>query len=231
MKSYIFLLLIFCSVLLFSATGCTPRQREPEPSSAVVQSSAPDTPSQQEILQTPTAIAEQLVMLYGAEENEEGQLVPLPISLLYSSDWSSPDDLSTISYLSWFLGYIWNMDYEEIQQRYTSPLGQDYGWFFPEEEFEATVQKYFAVSTQTLRTDTSIYLKEYHGYQSPSGGGIGERPIISITEVTEQADNILQIHLTMQGSMETEHRILAVQKQESGNYRFLSYTTDIGSKL
>lgn len=64
-----------------------------------------------------------------------------------------------------------------MEERYASRLGENQGWFFPEEELESTMSAWFeGVTPEQFRADSNFYDAEHHGYRSISGPGIGIQP-------------------------------------------------------
>ena len=136
MKYYLPLLtaLVLCAGLC----GCTPSE---EPISA------PEEPvSQPEVVlplpdEVPVEEApdfyEQVLMMYGAEEDPEtGTLYALPVGpLADAAVWDGPEAFTTGEAMGWFTSFIYSLSDEVKADRYASPLGDGYGYFYPAADF------------------------------------------------------------------------------------------------
>lgn len=220
------------AALALSALGaCTPAEKP------VISAPGPGTaaPGQQEntpangnhSIEEEPYFYEQVAMTFGAKENPgTGELQPLPgLSLYYSANgWASASELTSADAYSWFWGYVSDQPYEELVEKYSSPLGEDYGWFYPQEEFEATLMQYFDVTPEQLRSDPLYYLAEHQGYQMPGPPGIGECPVLLLgTPRSEGEKRILPIELSYP-SQASQHMELTILLAGDGqSYQFLSY--------
>ena len=65
------------------------------------------------------------------------KLVPTAVSLFYrQSSWDYGEELSATDYFSWFLSTTLDEDQAYKEEHYAHPLGDGYGWFFPQDLFE-----------------------------------------------------------------------------------------------
>ena len=72
---------------------------------------------------------------------------------LNSSDWETPSDISPSQFVMWY-GYRVS-DLPTVSEYM---IDDKDGLFFPEQEFEEVIFKYFAVSPDYLRSDSSVYM-------------------------------------------------------------------------
>ena len=107
----------------------------------------------------------QVLMMYGAAEDPETQeLHPLHVSLFYGDGWKDGSELTAGDAYCWFLSFVNALPQEEKEERYASPLGENQGWFFPEEELESTMSAWFeGVTPEQFRADSNFYDAEHHG--------------------------------------------------------------------
>ena len=169
------------------------------------------------------ALIQDILINFGAKQNEQGFLQPHKGASLFYSQGFDEKSLTPENLYSWYLGYMWREDLtlEERQEKYKNPIGENMGWFFPEEIYEPVVQSYFNVSTDFLRSAT-FYHPDYQGYNISDGGGIGETPLIYTTDWTQEGE-LLTIDLLLDHPFSDDYEMeLTVQLTEDGYY-YLSY--------
>ena len=99
------------------------------------------------------------------ELNEE--YLPLYGILINDEEWSSAGEIDVEMFYAWYTDYTAKtMQYEDRKERYS---GNEPGWHYPAAEFEEFVQRYFDVSTETLR-ESDAYVKSEDCYTVPAGG-------------------------------------------------------------
>ena len=234
MKYYLPLLtaLVLCAGLC----GCTPSE---EPISA------PEEPvSQPEVVlplpdEVPVEEApdfyEQVLMMYGAEEDPEtGTLYALPVGPLSDAAvWDGPEAFTTGEAMGWFTSFIYSLSDEVKADRYASPLGDGYGYFYPAAELEATVSTYFeGVTPEMLRADTTLYRTAENGYQLPALPEDGERTAVALGEVDPEGD-LRHIPLTLSAPDGTVTRLrLTIRLAADGSgYQFVRCVPDTAVAL
>ena len=136
---------------------------------------------------------------------------------------NAEEDIPVHMFVYWYLEYVNSITtYEERVERYT-PTFWKYGWAYPQEEFEAYIQKYFNVSTEYLRSgdcyyaDEGVYLLDQIG-----GANLGYKVRLSETKPTVDGDIMyIPMELSFNGDFrDTAYRTLVIQKTEDG-YKYL----------
>ncbi len=219
-------LLLSAALLLLTACGeksqARPSSEAPTAPSSLSTQPPPQEPEPApEPAQTEEALVREIVMTYGAEESTPKggsvRLVTKMVSLLYmGSSWSHPEELSTADYWGWFLSTTFDEDQEYKLEHYTHPeLGEGSGWFFPQELFEERVQRYFKVSTESLR-DSSYYDPKLGGYWVGGGGGVGERPEVTYTYAREGDTLTIDLELHYEYSQPAGGRLYVTLETDGG---------------
>lgn len=233
------MILTLCICLTVSVTACSRRgdTEEPEmpqsqpiiekPSSSQVQSEREE--GNDPAFVEDDAFYQNILLTYGGEiatkQDGNTQLEMSVASLFTNIGWIDPYELTSSDYYIWYMTMMWKEDttIEERQEKYKSPLGENSGWFFPQDLFEPLVLKYFDVSVDHLRSDPNVYSEEYKGYSIGGGGGIGESPPI-ILEKVESDGNQRKLYVRLDyESQDVQNSILTVRLDEDGNYKFESY--------
>ena len=203
---------------------------EPQPGPGPEEtSSQPDAsqPDGEDAPLTGDALVREIIKTYGAEETtgQDGvtKLVPTAVSLFYrQSSWDYGEELSATDYFSWFLSTTFEEDPAYKEEHYAHPLGDGYGWFFPQDLFEERVQKYFQVSTEHLRGDSYCYDPELQGYWLGGGGGRGETPEITYTHSMEYSTLVIDLTLQYEYSDPAPGRLM-VQLTGDGGWQYLGW--------
>ena len=130
---------------------------------------------------------------------------------LLGTSWDTPSDIPIYKLVHW---YAYQFD-EAERQKYVID-GKD-GLYFPENEFEEKMAKYFGLSSDYLRSSSECYSEEEHTYRTISAlGPLSEKvyEIIDISdnnsitsiefkihyiEIDEVAENILNLTYTDDG--------------------------------
>ena len=165
---------------------------------------------------------EDIILNFGARVNAFGELgVNKGPSLYYSTNGYADFSKERAQ-----IFYVWVVAKSNAENRAEVYL-PDYGttvYAFPEEYFEAEVQKYFAVSTEDLRS-SKCYYPEQKVYFYEFGGGIGETPALIINSIEEKEDTVT-FDLTVKYSINTEdnsNMLLTVKILPDGGYNYISY--------
>ena len=221
---------LLCIACLMGLSACAPAPAEgpePENSSSTALPLPGEDPEAAGSIEAEPHFYEQVVMTFGAEEDPDtGDLRPLAgLSLLYdTTGWASPAELSTADAYAWFWGYVSGMPEEEAREKYASPSGEGGGWFYPQEEFEATLMQYFEVTPEQLRSDPSVYLAKYRGYQRPAGPGLGERPALILGAArSEGQDRIIPVSWLNADGTESRMELTIRIAGDGRSYRFQSW--------
>lgn len=248
MKRYVILIAIAC-LMFASCKAREPIERgsnqEPassseasvsiEPESEIPSSPEEESSEEEEPEDTALSLHEEMMLAYGGvmEINQLGNQVMRvsEVSLYYIGDWEGAEAIESGSYYSWYLSMAWKegLSSTELRAKYCSPLEGDEGWFFPQELYESKIQQYFDVSTEHLRAERLIYDENLQGYYLQGGGGIGERPLLTLDSVTENGDTVtLRIKLSPQDDLNaaSSYKLLTVRAEADGGYKFLRCKTE-----
>ncbi|MDD2955627.1 MAG: hypothetical protein PHD67_04850 [Oscillospiraceae bacterium] len=218
---------------LSACSGWQMELREPESESESKSASAGEEASEESKGESVSEeeLIQEIILNFGAEWTEDGSgaavMEPQAVSLYYYPDDLLMENMTAGEYFSWYHGYVrsqWDetIPWEEYVKKYESPYGEDRGYFYPQEEYEASVMKYFDVTVETLRSDPQFYHEEGKGYWVDGGGGLGDTPVITVTGYQRDEDTIA-IGLTLTNESEGEMpRVLAVRLTDDG-YRYWYY--------
>lgn len=135
---------------------------------------------------------------------------------LLRKDWKSAKDISVSDYVIWY-GYKLQDSLSSLSQYLKDD--QD-GFFFPAEEFENEVTKYFNVSTDYLRSDSSIYLADEQLYRTP----VALAPLSKLNfeiESIKEDETSTKIFVLLHFEGYDVHKILIIQNNAS-NVQYLS---------
>ena len=231
--------LLLAAGLAMGLTGCTPQPSEPSSaaptesgSSSRLENSLLPEENYDSIEEVPDFYI-QVLMMYGAEEDPETQeLRPLTVSLYASDRWTGPE-LTSAQAVCWFTGFIDGLSTEEKEERYASPLGENQGWFYPQDELEATLSLYFeGVDPQLLRSDPACYSAEYKGYHLGGAPGIGECPLLQLGEVRSEDDlRILPVYLDYESAADRRMELTIRIAPDRKSYQFVSWLPAQGQSL
>ena len=227
-------LLLVVTMMLLSGTGCMAG----ESTNDEIDSQAKDQSSQSIVepiaetegdigLEIDQEFLKDVVINFGAVEKEletgENVLMPQNVSLYYkdslNENFLEPGDI-----FNWYIGYMLREDltYEEKEEKYNNPLGEEIGWFFPAEYYEPTTMEFFDVTQEFLQRDETYYNKEHNGYTVHGGGGKGATPTITINEWIKNED-IVDINLNLfVENYEDRDMILTIKINDEGYY-YVSY--------
>lgn len=151
------------------------------------------------------------------EDMEYAQYISQLTWLLTSDDWV-PSEITPTDYVMWYGYHVKTSGSVEAYRR----EGED-GLFFPQEEFEQEVQKYFDVSTEHLRSDAEIYLADRKVYRTPVALYILSKKECTIKKVTDEDEKIeILFSLLYPESGNCSEIVLSIKKENDG-FSYLSY--------
>lgn len=151
------------------------------------------------------------------EDMEYAQYISQLTWLLTSDDWV-PSEITPTDYVMWYGYHVKTSGSVEAYRR----EGED-GLFFPQEEFEQEVQKYFDVSTEHLRSDAEIYLADRKVYRTPVALYILSKKECTIKKVTDEDEKIeILFSLFYPESGNCSEIVLSIKKENDG-FSYLSY--------
>ena len=224
------LALLLTAGLTIGLTGCGPEQGEhSSQESSGVESSRPELSLPEQSYESVEEVPDfyvQVLMMYGAAEDPETQeLHPLHVSLFYGDGWKDGSELTAGDAYCWFLSFVNDLPQEEKEERYASPLGENQGWFFPEEELESTVSAWFeGVTPEQFRADSNFYDAEHHGYRSISGPGIGIQPRLELGEVRSDGDlRIIPVFMDYESGEDRRMELTIRISPDQKSYQFVSW--------
>ncbi len=214
--------------MVFTMVGCSATPSDTTSSSAQLSSSEPSSledsaSAAPSFPQADEALVHDILVTFGAEETDDGTLIPQPTSLYYTESLDA-DNLSPKDVFSWYMGYVQNqgLTQEEKEAYYKNPIGDGMGWFFPARYYEPVTMSYFGVNEEFLH-DELYYNEEHDGYTTDGGGGVGHRPEITAVSWT-QSEDILTIELLFpEMHRENTEMQLTVKLLSEDLHTFISY--------
>lgn len=166
------------------------------------------------------AIAEDAVMNFGAERQEDGTLRVSDLSMLFSWGFSSAEDIAPEDF------YIWRYE-KAIRDREEILQSDDMGAYFTSENYEPVIAQYFDVSVDRLREEGCYHAEEdIYSPEFLSGFGKGAPEEVHILSL-ERSGDLLRIKLELVFSdtgLIDEHRTLTIRVDDDGSYKFASYS-------
>ena len=145
--------------------------------------------------------------------------------------WDSADEIGVHRFYLWYIDYIASVTtYEERLERYKHE-NYEIGWSYPQEEFEAFMQKYFDVSIEHLRSDEWCYHAKDGVYNLDYIGAPNLRYTARLAQELPTIDgDIMYIPMEMyfDGDFRSaEYRTLVIQKTQGG-FKYLKsvFTTE-----
>ena len=166
------------------------------------------------------AIAEDAVMNFGAERQEDGTLQVSDLSMLFSWGFSSAEDIAPEDF------YIWRYE-KAIRDREEILQSDDMGAYFTSENYEPVIAQYFDVSVDRLREEGCYHAEEdIYSPEFLSGFGKGAPEEVHILSL-ERSGDLLLIKLELVFSdtgLIDEHRTLTIRVDDDGSYKFASYS-------
>lgn len=166
------------------------------------------------------AIAEDAVMNFGAERQEDGTLRVSDLSMLFSWGFSSAEDIAPEDF------YIWRYE-KAIRDREEILQSDDMGAYFTSENYEPVIAQYFDVSVDRLREEGCYHAEEdIYSPEFLSGFGKGAPEEVHILSL-ERSGDLLLIKLELVFSdtgLLDEHRTLTIRVDDDGSYKFASYS-------
>ena len=104
---------------------------------------------------------------------------------------------------------------------FASPLGENTGWFYPADLYEAAAKAYFGLSAEELRAGEN-YNAEYGGYFSPHPVGRGYTPLITLEDYDQQYD-LLTLNVSVSQLEAPDRKMALTVRLTEDGYQYLSY--------
>lgn len=167
-------------------------------------------------------LLEEIILKFGAEVTRSDHVYHSTGSGMFLSPSWTVEEMTPGGFNGWYLDYSnYIYTYGERLTIFASPLGENTGWFYPADLYEAAAKAYFGLSAEELRAGEN-YNAEYGGYFSPHPVGRGYTPLITLEDYDQQYD-LLTLNVSV-SQLEAPNRKMAltVRLTEDG-YQYLSY--------
>ena len=167
-------------------------------------------------------LLEEIILKFGAEVTRSDHVYhSTGTGKFLSSSWTV-EQMTPESFNGWYLDYSnYIYTYGERLTIFASPLGENTGWFYPADLYEAAAKAYFGLSAEELRAGEN-YNEEYGGYFSPHPVGRGYTPLITLEDYDQQYD-LLTLNVSVSQLEAPDRKMsLTVRLTEDG-YQYLSY--------
>ncbi len=167
-------------------------------------------------------LLEEIILKFGAEVTRSDHVYhSTGTGKFLSSSWTV-EQMTPESFNGWYLDYSnYIYTYGERLMIFASPLGENTGWFYPADLYEAAAKAYFGLSAEELRAGEN-YNAEYGGYFSPHPVGRGYTPLITLEDYDQQYD-LLTLNVSVSQLEAPDRKMsLTVRLTEDG-YQYLSY--------
>ena len=146
------------------------------------------------------------------------------LGVLNNVTWESGDDVDTYMYYAFYRDYINSITTPQERQRLYIHPEYESGFSYPQDEFEAYVQKYFDVSVEHLR-DSDCYESKIEAYYCGGGGGNIKYKVRFPEEDAIKIDGdtaFVKAELSMMGDFsDTECRVYTLKKVDGG-FKYIS---------
>lgn len=167
-------------------------------------------------------LLEEIILKFGAEVTRSDHVYHSTGSGMFLSPSWTVEEMTPGSFNGWYLDYSnYIYTYGERLMIFASPLGENTGWFYPADLYEAAAKAYFGLSAEELRAGDD-YNAEYSGYFSPHPVGRGYTPLITLEDYDQQYD-LLTLNVSVSQLEAPDRKMsLTVRLTEDG-YQYLSY--------
>ena len=143
--------------------------------------------------------------------------------LLNSPDWKTVMEISPTNYVMWYAMFVRNQHTSDDMYMSKYLVDNKDGLFFPSDEFESGVTKYFDISIEHLRSDPVIYHEVEQLYSTPSALETLAETSFDITNVIE-SEWATQIEFVLNIGNSSEKKVLTLEKTSNG-WRYVSYVS------
>lgn len=161
-----------------------------------------------------------ILLNFGGSINHEGRVTPFKFASLFYEEngYADCSDMEPLDYFVWMCCY--ERLHPEIEMSETVNKNGASVNYFSAELYESTVQSFFDVETEKLRSD-EIYDAKVGYYLENSPSGFGIIPAITLVS-TEKEEDILKLRVKICGEEENEF-LLSVRLFEDKKYKYISY--------
>ena len=144
------------------------------------------------------------------------------LDALLLSEWETPQDIQPMNFVFWYGYQI--MDSGTLEEYFLD--GRE-GPFFPAEEFETKIRKYFDVSVEHLRSPSAIYLEDEQLYTPQAALMPLTERSYDVTDIKQNGSVIsIEFTLTYTELHKSKNVVLTLEKVSDG-IRFLSFCSRV----
>lgn len=170
-------------------------------------------------------LLEEIILKLGAEfpiDSEDSNQYNVSFSGMYISSGWTAEELTPEDIAWWYFDYA-NHIYtvSEKYRLFANPLGENIGWFYPADLYEAAAKAYFGLSAEELRAGEN-YNAEYGGYFSPHPVGRGYTPLITLEDYDQQYD-LLTLNVSVSQLEAPDRKMALTVRLTEDGYQYLSY--------
>ena len=167
-------------------------------------------------------LLEEIILKFGAEVTRSDHVYhSTGTGKFLSSSWTV-EQMTPESFNGWYLDYSnYIYTYGERLTIFASPLGENTGWFYPADLYEAAAKAYFGLSAEELRAGEN-YNAEYGGYFSPHPVGRGYTPLITLEDYDQQYD-LLTLNVSVSQLEAPDRKMALTVRLTEDGYQYLSY--------
>ena len=170
-------------------------------------------------------LLEEIILKLGAEfpiDSEDSNQYNVSFSGMYISSGWAAEELTPEDIAWWYFDYA-NHIYtvSEKYRLFANPLGENIGWFYPADLYEAAANVYFGISAEELR-EGEYYSAEYGGYFSPHVDGRGWLPTITLEDYDQQYD-LLTLNVSVSQPNTSDRKMALTVRLTEDGYQYLSY--------
>lgn len=167
-------------------------------------------------------LLEEIILKFGAEVTRSDHVYhSTGTGKFLSSSWTV-EEMTPESFNGWYLDYSnYIYTYGERLMIFASPLGENTGWFYPADLYEAAAKAYFGLSAEELRAGEN-YNAEYGGYFSPHPAGRGYTPLITLEDYDQQYD-LLTLNVSVSQLEAPDRKMALTVRLTEDGYQYLSY--------
>lgn len=167
-------------------------------------------------------LLEEIILKFGAEVTRSDHVYhSTGTGKFLSSSWTV-EEMTPESFNGWYLDYSnYIYTYGERLTIFASPLGENTGWFYPADLYEAAAKAYFGLSAEELRAGEN-YNEEYGGYFSPHPVGRGYTPLITLEDYDQQYD-LLTLNVSVSQLEAPDRKMALTVRLTEDGYQYLSY--------
>lgn len=167
-------------------------------------------------------LLEEIILKFGAEVTRSDHVYHSTGTGMFLSPSWTVEEMTPGSFNGWYLDYSnYIYTYGERLTIFASPLGENTGWFYPADLYEAAAKAYFGLSAEELRAGEN-YNAEYGGYFSPHPAGRGYTPLITLEDYDQQYD-LLTLNVSVSQLEAPDRKMALTVRLTEDGYQYLSY--------